>query len=80
MLARLYAPTSGSIFFEGNDVTDMRRKREVLRYRSQVQMIFQDPFGSLNPVKTIRHHLARPLKIHGLVEGGRVDARGSKSS
>ena len=75
MLARLYAPTSGSIYFEGNDVTDIHRKREVLRYRSQVQMIFQDPFGSLNPVKTIRHHLARPLKIHGLVEGGRVNRR-----
>jgi peptide/nickel transport system ATP-binding protein len=75
MLARLYAPTSGNIYFEGNDVTDIRRKREVLHYRSQVQMIFQDPFGSLNPVKTIRHHLARPLRIHGVVESARIDRR-----
>ncbi len=75
MLARLYAPTSGSIYFKGEDVTDVKRRRDVLRYRSQVQMIFQDPFGSLNPVKTIRHHLIRPLKIHGLVERSQIDKR-----
>jgi peptide/nickel transport system ATP-binding protein len=75
MLARLYAPTSGSIYFEGHDVTDIKRKRDVLHYRSQVQMIFQDPFGSLNPVKTIHHHLARPLKIHGLVARAEIDER-----
>jgi peptide/nickel transport system ATP-binding protein len=75
MLARLHAPTSGNIYFKGEDVTDIKRRRDVLRYRSQVQMIFQDPFGSLNPVKTIRHHLARPLKIHGLVERSQIDKR-----
>ena len=75
MLARLHAPTSGSIYFKGEDVTDIKRRRDVLRYRSQVQMIFQDPFGSLNPVKTVRHHLARPLKIHGLVERSQIDKR-----
>ncbi len=47
----------------------------MLRYRSNVQMIFQDPFGSLNPVKTIRHHLARPLKIHGRVARDGIEAR-----
>ena len=47
----------------------------VLRYRSQVQMIFQDPFGSLNPVKTIRHHIERPLRIHGIVPRDQVEAR-----
>ncbi len=75
MLARLYTPTSGNIFFKGEDVTDIKRRRDVLHYRSQVQMIFQDPFGSLNPVKTIHHHLARPLKIHGLVARSKIDAR-----
>ena len=72
LLARLYEPTAGHVLFEGRDVTGERRRRELLHYRSQVQMIFQDPFGSLNPVKTVRHHLARPLTIHG----GR-EARGS---
>jgi len=38
-------------------------------------MIFQDPFGSLNPVKTVRHHLARPLQIHGRGAGGSLDER-----
>jgi peptide/nickel transport system ATP-binding protein len=38
-------------------------------------MIFQDPFGSLNPVKTVRHHIARPLRIHGLVSHREVEAR-----
>jgi peptide/nickel transport system ATP-binding protein len=76
LLARLYEPTAGTIVFEGRDVSKDRGRREVLRYRSQVQMIFQDPFGSLNPVKTVRHHLARPLEIHGLARGGdAVDRR-----
>src|SRR4051794_22884830 len=75
LLARLYDPTEGRVLFDGKDVTGERRPRDVRRYRSQVQMIFQDPFDSLNPVKTIRHHLARPLKIHDRVPRNRVDAR-----
>jgi peptide/nickel transport system ATP-binding protein len=75
LLARLYVPTSGSVLFEGRDVAGDRRRRDVLRYRSQVQMIFQDPFGSLNPVKTVRHHLARPLRIHHVVPRNRVEQR-----
>jgi peptide/nickel transport system ATP-binding protein len=65
LLARLHQPTAGHVLFEGKDVAGTRRRRDVLHYRSEVQMIFQDPFGSLNPVKSVRHHLARPLKIHG---------------
>jgi peptide/nickel transport system ATP-binding protein len=64
LLARLYEPTAGSLLFEGRSVAKERRRRDILHYRSQVQMIFQDPFGSLNPVKTVRHHLVRPLRIH----------------
>jgi peptide/nickel transport system ATP-binding protein len=75
LLARLYEPTSGRVLFEGHDIASDRRRRAVLRYRSQVQMIFQDPFSSLNPAKTIRHHLARPMRIHGIVERKAVDAR-----
>jgi peptide/nickel transport system ATP-binding protein len=67
MLARLYDPTSGAVLYEGADATRATRRKEVLRYRSRVQMIFQDPFGSLNPVKTIAHHIERPLKIHRIV-------------
>ena len=75
LLLRLYDPTRGTILYEGRDVAGERRRKDVLGYRSQVQMIFQDPFGSLNPVKTVRHHLARPLRIHGLAHGDGVESR-----
>jgi peptide/nickel transport system ATP-binding protein len=69
MLIRLYEPTAGAIELDGVEGGDLRQ------YRSQVQMIFQDPFGSLNPAKTIRHHIARPLEIHAVVPQDRVDER-----
>jgi peptide/nickel transport system ATP-binding protein len=75
LIARLYDPTSGSVLFDGGDVARVRSRKEVLRYRSQVQLIFQDPFGSLNPVKTVRHHLERPLRIHRIVPSSHVDER-----
>ena len=89
ILARLHDPTAGTVVFEGVDAT---QAATILRYRSQVQMIFQDPFGSLNPVKTVAHHLERPLLIHGIVpqeagrrararaaEDGRARAAGARS-
>jgi peptide/nickel transport system ATP-binding protein len=75
VLARLYTPTAGAVTLNGDDVLHARRRRDVLRYRSQVQMIFQDPFGSLNPVKTVEHHVARPLRLHHVVPRGEVHAR-----
>jgi peptide/nickel transport system ATP-binding protein len=75
LLARLYDPTGGAVFFEGNDVSRVRGRRNLRRYRSQVQMIFQDPFDSLNPAKTIRHHVERPLRIHRIVPSGQVEER-----
>jgi peptide/nickel transport system ATP-binding protein len=75
LLARLYDPTSGSVLWECGDVARVRRNRDVLRYRSEVQLIFQDPFDSLNPVKTVRHHIERPLRIHRMVPHDRVEER-----
>jgi peptide/nickel transport system ATP-binding protein len=75
LLARLYEPTSGTIHFAGSDVARDRSRRAILRYRSRVQMIFQDPFGSLNPAKTIRHHIERPLRIHKIVPAHEIDER-----
>jgi peptide/nickel transport system ATP-binding protein len=72
ILARLYEATGGSVFYEGNDVLG---KCDARLYCSRVQMIFQDPFGSLNPVKTVAHHLERPLRIHRIVPRGRVEER-----
>ncbi len=64
MLARLYEPTEGEIIFKGEDVAKTKSRTMLLKYRSLVQMIFQDPFSSLNPVHKVRYHLERPLKIH----------------
>jgi peptide/nickel transport system ATP-binding protein len=75
LLARLQEPSGGVVLFEGHDATSAKRRPDALHYRSQVQMIFQDPFGSLNPVKTIRHHIARPLRIHHIVPRNQVDER-----
>jgi peptide/nickel transport system ATP-binding protein len=75
LLARLYDPTSGSVLWEGGDISRVRRRRDVVRYRSEVQLIFQDPFDSLNPVKTVRHHIERPLRIHKMVPSGGVEER-----
>jgi peptide/nickel transport system ATP-binding protein len=75
LLARLYDPTAGAVLWEGENVARVRRRRDVLRYRSEVQLIFQDPFDSLNPVKTVRHHIERALRIHRMVRGDAVEER-----
>ena len=75
LLSQLYEPTAGSILLENEDVTRIRSRRRMLEYRAQVQMIFQDPFASLNPVKRVGHHLARPLRIHRVVPTGQVRRR-----
>lgn len=67
LVARLERPTSGTIRFDGQVVRT--RSRPTLAYRARVQMIFQDPFGSLNPVHRVAHHLERPLLRHRKVAG-----------
>jgi peptide/nickel transport system ATP-binding protein len=75
ILARLIEPSSGDVLFEGSDFASVRGRHDDLHYRSQVQIIFQDPFGSLNPVKTVKHHIARPLRIHNVVPRDQVHER-----
>ena len=67
MIARLTPPTSGAIKLEGVDILKSERRTASLKYRRKVQMVFQDPFGSLNSVHTVFHHLARPIIRHRLV-------------
>jgi peptide/nickel transport system ATP-binding protein len=55
--------TSGEIRLDGNRV-DPSTRRSFRRYKSHVQLVFQDPFSSLNPVHTVRHHLERPVRLH----------------
>jgi len=63
VILRLLEPTSGTLRFEGEDFTRAGRAR-MQALRREMQIIFQDPFASLNPVHTIRYHLTRALKIH----------------
>jgi oligopeptide/dipeptide ABC transporter ATP-binding protein len=72
---RLEKPDAGSILFEGEDVLAREPRRASLRYRGRVQIVFQDPFGSLNPIHTVAHHLARPLLRHRRVPRARVRER-----
>jgi peptide/nickel transport system ATP-binding protein len=70
LLLRLETPDGGEILLDGEDVLATERRRASLRYRGRVQMVFQDPFGSLNSVHTVGHHLERPLQRHGRVGPG----------
>ncbi|HEX9037379.1 MAG TPA: ABC transporter ATP-binding protein [Ktedonobacterales bacterium] len=63
MLARLYEPTAGEILYEGRPAPSGRRALRA--YRRNVQMVFQDPFASLNPAHDVRYHLERPLRVFG---------------
>ena len=64
-LARLHEPTSGTIIFEGRDITHLDR-RDMRTVRREVQMIFQDPYGSLNPRRRVGSIIADPFIIHGI--------------
>jgi peptide/nickel transport system ATP-binding protein len=55
--------TSGRIRLNGKPV-EVSSRRDFRQYKSEVQLVFQDPFASLNPVHTVRHHLERPVKLH----------------
>ncbi|MCL6626343.1 MAG: ABC transporter ATP-binding protein [Alicyclobacillus shizuokensis] len=63
-LVRILTPAQGQIRVAGKDVTRIRG-RELKEYRRVAQMVFQDPFGSLNPVRTVEKHLTYPLKKYG---------------
>ena len=69
LLSRLYEPTAGDILYTGKSVLAEKSRRSLLLYRSRVQMIFQDPFSSLNPIHSVDYHLQRPLQIHRKVQG-----------
>ncbi len=64
MLARLYELTAGTIMFRGEAVKGAGRA-DLKGYRRHVQLVFQDPYSSLNPVHNVRYHLRRPLRLHG---------------
>jgi len=75
VVMRLTEPTAGRIVFAGQDITHLSQS-EIRPLRRRMQMIFQDPYGSLNPRMTVGEILGGPLRLHGLVpEGGSARAR-----
>jgi oligopeptide/dipeptide ABC transporter ATP-binding protein len=64
LLARLYKPTSGEIYFQGKALSRLRSRPERLRYAGLAPMVFQDPFASINPVFRVSHGVLRGLKLH----------------
>ena len=75
LLLRLDAADAGEIRLDGVDVLAAERHRASLAYRRRVQMVFQDPFGSLNPAHPVAHHLERPLLRHRRASRREVRAR-----
>jgi peptide/nickel transport system ATP-binding protein len=67
-IIKLLEPTAGKIVFEGRDITRYRR-RQMRPVRRDVQIVFQDPYASLNPRMTVREIVGEPLRIHGLYRG-----------
>lgn len=68
LLVRLLEPTAGKIFFDGTDITNLKAE-ELRLLRRKVQIIFQDPYASLNPRMRIGDAVGHPLEIHGLASG-----------
>jgi oligopeptide transport system ATP-binding protein len=73
-ILQLLEPTSGSVKFEGEEITGLGTK-ELRELRPQIQMIFQDPYASLNPRKRIAQIIGDPIKLHGLAEGDAIKDR-----
>jgi peptide/nickel transport system ATP-binding protein len=73
-ILRLYEPTDGTIRFDGRDISHLG-ERELRPLRRRMQMVFQDPFASLNPRHSVGRMIGEPLRVHGLARGRRAGAR-----
>ena len=79
VIARLEAPASGRLLLEGRDVLAEEPRRASRSYRRRVQMVFQDPFASLNPAHTVGHTLGRALAVHrGAVDRADIAAEAAE--
>lgn len=72
MIPRLIEPTSGEVIFQGQNLTHLR-ERDMRGVREQIQMVFQNPFSSLNPRMTVRELIGEPLLVHKRASGTALD-------
>ena len=66
VILQLLRPTAGEVIFDGRDITRLRG-RELRLLRKEMQMIFQDPFSSIDPRKTVNQTISEPVKVHGII-------------
>jgi oligopeptide transport system ATP-binding protein len=74
VVLRLLPATKGEVFFDGRDIQELGRE-EVRKLRKEMQIIFQDPYASLNPRMTVGDIIGEPLRIHGIARGKEADVR-----
>ncbi|HYP87272.1 MAG TPA: ATP-binding cassette domain-containing protein, partial [Polyangiaceae bacterium] len=77
LLLRLLEPTAGSVRFDGQDLLKLEPK-PLRRLRPRMQIIFQDPYSSLNPRRTVGDAIAEPIFVHGLARGADLDRKVSE--
>ncbi len=77
-MIRLYNPTSGSVIFDGIDIAKLGEKG-LRPYRRRIQMIFQDPYASLDPRMTVKHIVEEPLTAHNICDRAEYDDRVAQS-
>ena len=74
LVLRAIEPTSGRILFEGQDITALPAS-QMLGFRRNVQIVFQDPYSSLNPRMTVGRMVAEPIRVHRVAQGAAIEAR-----
>ncbi len=75
MVVNLFKPSSGDIYFDSVNVTKIKKKKDLLKFRKQIQMIFQDPFSSLNGRLKVKEIIAEPIKLHNPdIKSGDLDS------
>ena len=68
LIAHLMRATTGDIYYENRPLSHMTSGKSLRRYRKNVQIVFQDPFSSLNPIHTVGYHVMRPLLVHKMTD------------
>jgi peptide/nickel transport system ATP-binding protein len=64
MIVNLFKPSSGDVFFDDVCITQIKNKLEMMKFRKQIQMIFQDPYSSLNGRLKVKDIVSEPIKLH----------------